>query len=82
LNKRQTKWVELLVDFDFEIIYQVKKIHDKADILTRWSNDKLKNETDERNKHIYQILLFISRLDDKVQEDQVCQDPDINQHLT
>jgi hypothetical protein len=64
LNRRQA-------DFDFEIIYQAEKIHDKADVLTRRSNDRSENETDERNKHMYQILFFVNRLDDKVQEDLI-----------
>jgi hypothetical protein len=71
LNRRQTKWVELLADFDFEITYQAEKIHDKADALTRRSGDRSENEIDERNKHMYQILLSINRLDDKVKKDLV-----------
>jgi transposase InsO family protein len=68
LNRRQARWAELLADFDFEITYQAGKIHDKADALTRRPGDRPKDETDERNKHMHQILLPASRLDDKLKE--------------
>jgi hypothetical protein len=35
LNKRQTKWVEFSIEFDFKIAYQSEKKNDKADSLTR-----------------------------------------------
>jgi hypothetical protein len=68
LNKRQTRWVELLANFDFEITYQAEKIHEKANVLTRRSNDRLENETDERNKYMYQTLFSANRLNDKLKK--------------
>jgi hypothetical protein len=40
LNRRQTRWVEFLTEFDFKIIYQSEKKNDKADSLTRRLEDR------------------------------------------
>jgi hypothetical protein len=53
LNRQQTKWVEFLVEFDFKIAYQSEKKNDKADSLTRHSENQFVNELDDRNKHMH-----------------------------
>ncbi len=60
LNKRQTKWVEFLAEFDFKIVYQSEKKNDKANSLTKRSEDRSKrdDESDDRNKYMNQIVLF------------------------
>jgi hypothetical protein len=60
-----------LIDYDFKITYQSRKIHDKADVLTRRSENKSSDENDARNKHMHQTLLRVERLNDKVKEDLV-----------
>jgi hypothetical protein len=51
LNKRQTRWIEFLLEFDFKIAYQSDKKNDKADSFTKRSDDKSKNESDDKHKH-------------------------------
>jgi hypothetical protein len=60
-----------LIDYDFKITYQSRKIHDKADALTRRPENKSSDENDARNKHMHQTLLFVERLNNKVKEDLV-----------
>jgi hypothetical protein len=60
-----------LIDYDCKITYQSRKIHDKADVLMRRSENKSLNENDARNKHMHQTLLFVERLNDKVKEDLI-----------
>jgi hypothetical protein len=60
-----------LIDYDFKITYQLRKIHDKVNALTRRSEDKSSNENDARNRHMYQILLSISKLNDKIKKNMI-----------
>jgi hypothetical protein len=71
LNRRQDRWAEFLIDYDFKITYRSKKIHDKVDALTRRSEDKSSSENDARNRHMYQTLLSINRLNDKIKESMI-----------
>ncbi len=68
LNRRQTKWAEFLVEFDFKIAYQSNKKNDKANSFTRRSDDRSdnKNESNSRNKHMYQIILSSKKVDSRV----------------
>ncbi len=62
LNKRQTRWVEFFVEFDFKIAYQSDKKNDKADSFTKRSDDKSKNESNDKHKHMHQTLLTSKKM--------------------
>jgi hypothetical protein len=66
LNKRQTKWIEFLAEFDFKIAYQSKKKNDKANSLTRRFEDKSVDETNDRNKHMHQTVLSTEKVDSRI----------------
>jgi hypothetical protein len=66
LNKRQAKWVEFLAEFDFKIAYQSEKKNDKANLLTKRSEDRSIDESKDRNKHIHQTILSIDKVDSRI----------------
>jgi hypothetical protein len=66
LNRRQTRWAEFLVEFDFKIAYQSEKKNDKANSLIRRFEDRSIDESDDRNKHMHQIVLSLSKIDSRV----------------
>jgi hypothetical protein len=68
LNKRQTKWVEFFVEFDFKIAYQSDKKNDKADSLIKRSDDKSKNESNNKHKHMHQTLLTSEKMNSQILE--------------
>ena len=56
LNRRQTRWAELLSRFNFKIVYHPGKAGGKPDSLTRRSED-LPKGGDERLRHMEQAIL-------------------------
>jgi hypothetical protein len=66
LNKRQTKWIEFLTEFDFKIIYQLKKKNDKANSLTKRLEDKSIDESNDRNQHMHQIVLSLNKINSRL----------------
>ncbi len=66
LNRRQARWAEFLVEFDFKIAYQSKKKNDKADSLTRRFEDRSIDESNDRNKHMHQIILFSDKMNSRI----------------
>jgi hypothetical protein len=68
LNRRQTRWVEFLAEFDFKIAYQSEKKNDKANSLTKRSKDwsDTNDDSDDRNKHMHQIVLFSEKVNSKI----------------
>ncbi len=66
LNRRQTKWIEFLIEFDFKIAYQSEKKNDKADSLTRRFENRSTDESNDRNKYIHQTILSIERIDSRI----------------
>jgi hypothetical protein len=68
LNRRQTRWAEFLAEFDFKIAYQSEKKNDKADSLTRRSEDRsdTNDNSNDRNKHMHQIVLFAEKVNSKI----------------
>ena len=62
LNRKQTKWAEFLVDFNFVISYQVERIHGKTDSLIRKFGDKFVSKKNDRQKHQMQIFFISNRL--------------------
>jgi hypothetical protein len=68
LNKRQARWAELLAEFDFKIAYQSEKKNDKANSLTRRSEDRSddKNDSNDRNKHMNHTVLTSKKVDSQI----------------
>ena len=48
LTPRQLKWAEFLSEFNFVISYQSGKKNDKADVLTRKSNERPTEDEDKQ----------------------------------
>ncbi len=66
LNKRQTKWAKFLIEFDFKIIYQSKKKNDKAISLTKRFENRSVDESNDRNKHMHQMILSSEKVDQRI----------------
>ncbi len=68
LNRRQTRWAEFLAEFDFKIAYQSKKKNDKANSLTRRSEDRSdkNDDSNDRNKHMHQTILSVEKIDSRI----------------
>jgi hypothetical protein len=66
LNKKQIKCAEFLVEFDFKIAYQSEKKNDKADALTRRFNDRSIDESNDKQRHMHQILLSSKKVDFRI----------------
>ncbi len=62
------KWTKFLIEFDFKIIYQSEKKNDKANSLTRRSEDKSdeNDDSNDRNKHMRQTILSIEKVDSRI----------------
>ena len=63
LTSRQARWAEILSKFNIVIQFQSKTQNVKTDALTRMSNSRLKNDTDERHQYREQMLLTSKRLE-------------------
>ncbi len=62
LNRRQSRWIQFLIDFYFVIIYLFEKSNEKVDSLIK----RTKNVSDKKNdrqKQQNQILLFLERFE-------------------
>jgi hypothetical protein len=66
LNKRQAKWVEFLIEFDFKIAYQSEKKNDKANSFIKRSKDRSIDESNDRNKHMHQTILSAEKIDSRI----------------
>ncbi len=66
LNRRQTRWIEFLAEFDFKIAYQSEKKNDKADSLTRRLEDRSVDESNDRNKHMHQTVLSVEKVNSRI----------------
>ena len=60
---RQIRWAETLSKFNIVIQFQSKTQNVKADVLTRMSDSRLKNDNDERHQYRKQMLLISKRLE-------------------
>ena len=63
LTSRQARWAEFLSEFNFVVTYQTGKKNDKADALTRKSNERPANEEVEQQKYRMQVLLPPERVE-------------------
>jgi hypothetical protein len=66
LNKRQTKWVEFFVEFDFKIVYQSKKKNDKMNSFIKRFENRSIDKSNDRNKHMHQIVLSSKKIDSQI----------------
>jgi hypothetical protein len=69
LNRRQVKWAKFLTEFDFKIAYQSEKKNDKTNSLTKRFKDRSKNESDDRNKHMHQIVLSSNKMNSQIMQE-------------
>jgi hypothetical protein len=66
LNRRQSKWVQFLIDFHFIISYLFEKFNEKADFLIKRASDVSDNKNDRQTQQ-NQTLLSFERLDKDLQ---------------
>ena len=69
LSRRQVRWAELLSQFDFKIVYRPGRLNERADALSRRSQDKPTTAADARNQHQMQTMLKPEMLSTEVKED-------------
>ncbi len=85
LIRWQAKWAEKLSEYNFKIIYQLKKQNLKIDALIRMSNVKSIEANDDRKLYQHQMLLSEDRFELQLikvnQEDDQKADQDLTQIL-
>ena len=62
LTRRQIRYLDILSEFNFQIIFQSDKKNGKADALIRMPDSKSKNNNNEKNQFQYQIILIPNRV--------------------
>jgi hypothetical protein len=62
LTRRQARWAEFLLAYNFQITYRPGKDNRKADALTRRSGDLPNDQEDPRTKEQHRTLLTKDRL--------------------
>ena len=62
LTRRQTRWAEILSEYNFKIMYQSGSRNVKANVFTRLSESISKSENDARIKQQHQVILTSNRL--------------------
>ena len=68
LSRRQARYLDLLAEFNFQVIFRSGKMNTKADSLTRRSDGRPVDEKDDRHRHQYQTILTPDRVDIRVGE--------------
>lgn len=69
LTRRQARWAELLSQYNFQIIYRPGRLNERADALSRRSQDKPATAADARVQHQMQTLLKPEMLSTEVKKD-------------
>jgi hypothetical protein len=69
LNRRQARWAKFLTEFDFKIAYQSEKKNDKTNSLIKRLEDRSKNESNDRNKHMHQIVLSSNKMNSQIMQE-------------
>jgi hypothetical protein len=72
LTRRQARYLDLLTEFNFQVIFRSGKNNTKADALTRRSDSRPIDEDDERNQHQFQTILTPDRVELRVGEVEEC----------
>jgi hypothetical protein len=62
LNRRQSRWIQFLIDFYFVIIYLSDKSNEKANSLIK-RTENVSDKENDRQKQQNQILLFFKRFE-------------------
>ncbi len=85
LTQRQAKWAEKLSEYNFKIIYQLKKQNLKVDVLIRMSNVKSVEANNDWKLYQHQMLLSKDKFElqsiEVNQEDDQKADQDLTQIL-
>jgi len=81
LIRWQAKWAEKLSEYNFKIIYQLKKQNLKVDALIRISDVKSVEANDDHNLYQHQMLLSKDRFELQLIEDDQKADQDLTQIL-
>ena len=68
LNRRQIKWTEFLIEFDFVIFYQTNKMHAKIDFLTKKFEHKFVSKNDDKQRHQLQTILISNKLNKRIKK--------------
>ena len=62
LIRCQTRYFDILSEFNFQIIFRLGKKNGKANTLTRISDFKFKNNNNKKNQFQYQIIFISDRV--------------------
>ncbi len=81
LIKQQAKWAEKLSEYNFKIIYQLRKQNLKVDALIRMSDVKSVEANNNRKLYQHQMLLSKDRFELQSIEDDQKADQDLTQTL-
>ena len=68
LTRRQARYLDILSEFNFQVIFRAGKSNTKADALTRMPHSTPKDEKDERSQHQHQTILTPDRVQIRVTE--------------
>jgi hypothetical protein len=61
--------VKFLIEFDFKIAYQSEEKNDTADSLIKRLEDRFIDESNDRNKHMHQIVLSANKIDSQIMQE-------------
>ncbi len=81
LIRWQAKWAEKLSEYNFKIIYQLKKQNLKVDVLIRMSDFKSVEANDDHKLYQHQMLLSKDRFELQLIKDDQKTDQDLTQIL-
>ena len=86
LIRQQARWAEKLSEYNFKIIYQLRKQNLKVDVLIRMSDVKSVEANDDWKLYQHQMLLLEGKFElqsiEADQEDDQKADLDLTQNLT
>jgi len=68
LSRRQARYLDFFIEFNFQIIFREGKRNVKADALTRTANDFFTGDADERARQQYQTILTPERIEIRLGE--------------
>ena len=68
LTRRQARYLDILSEFNFQVIFRLGKNNSKVDSLTRMSNARPVDQEDERVCHQHQVILTLYRVDIRTTE--------------
>ena len=66
LTRRQARYLDILSEFNFQIVFRPGRNNSKADALTRMPDSTPVGPEDERSKHQHQVILTPDRINARV----------------